>query len=339
MNAVVSKEIRLVSRPVGMPTLENFELAEVTMPDLAEGQILLCNRWLTVDPYMRGRMYDTKSYVPPFQIGEALQGGAIGEVVESRNDAFPTGTFVNHMDGWREYAITDGAMLQKVDPDLAPLQTYLGAMGMPGLTAYGGLLTIGQPKEGETVFVSAASGAVGQLVCQIAKLKGCRVVGSAGGKEKCDWLTEVAGIDAAVDYKACANQEELQAAVAAVCPDGIDIYFENVGGDHLITALNLANPWARFPMCGTISSYNAMEKPDGIWNLFNVIGKRIRMEGFISFDYIGMAEDFTRDMSGWIKSGDIKLKEDVIEGVENTPQAFLNLFTGGNFGKMLVKLD
>jgi len=338
MNAIVSKEIRLASRPVGMPTADNFELAEVTMPDLADRQVLIRNDWLTVDPYMRGRMYDMKSYVPPFQIGEPLQGGAVGEVVESRNDAFPVGTFVNHMDGWREYAINDATMLQKIDPSLAPLQTFLGALGMPGLTAYGGLLTIGQPKEGETVFVSAASGAVGQLVCQIAKIKGCRVVGSAGGKEKCDWLTEVAGIDAAVDYKACATQGELQAAVAEACPKGIDIYFENVGGDHLTTALNLANPWARIPMCGTISTYNAMEKPEGISNLSMVIGKRIRMEGFISFDYIGMADDFTRDMAGWIKSGEVKLKEDVVEGVENTPQAFMNLFTGGNFGKMLVKV-
>ncbi len=338
MTVQKSKEIRLVSRPFGMPTLDNFELAEVEMPTLKEGQFLIRNKWLTVDPYMRGRMYDTKSYVPPFQIGEPLQGGAVGEVVATRNDAFPTGTFVNHMEGWREYAIAEGTMLQKVNPDLAPLQTYLGAMGMPGLTAYGGLLEIGAPKEGETVFVSAASGAVGQLVCQIARIKGCYVVGSAGGQAKCDWLKDVAGVDAAVDYKACADQDALQAAVAAACPKGIDIYWDNVGGDHLITALNLANPWARMPMCGIIGSINATEKPEGVWNLFNVIGKRIKMQGFISFDYIGMSEEFTRDMAGWINSGEIKLKEDVVEGIENTPQAFLNLFTGANFGKMLVKL-
>jgi NADPH-dependent curcumin reductase CurA len=337
--AHVSREIHLRSRPQGMPVADNFVLVEKPIPDIGPGQFLVRNVFMSVDPYMRGRMMDRKSYVPPFQLGEPLDGGSVGRVVASKHDGFREGEYVCGFasGGWREYYVSDGAMLQKVDPALAPLSAYLGVMGMPGLTAYSSFLRIGAPKEGETVFVSAAAGAVGSVVCQIAKIKGCRVVGSAGGDDKVAWLEREAGVDAAVNYRTCGS---LHAAVAAACPKGIDIYYENVGGEHLEVALDLMNSQGRLVMCGMISLYNANPDapPPGPRNLINVVGRSLKMQGFIVSDFLDMVPDFFTDMSGWIGAGRIKWQETVVEGIENAPSAFLGLFKGDNIGKMVVRL-
>lgn len=337
--AATYREIHLRSRPKGMPTDDNFELVEKPIPDIGPGQLLIRNVWMSVDPYMRGRMMDRKSYVPPFQVGEALDGGSVGQVVASRHDGYSEGDYVCGFasGGWREYWVSDGTMLQKVDPNLAPLQSYLGVLGMPGLTAYSSFLRIGQPKEGETVFVSAAAGAVGSVVCQIAKIKGCRVVGSAGSDDKISWLEREAGVDAAIHYRNCGS---LHDAVAAACPNGIDIYYENVGGEHLEVALDLMNPQGRLVMCGMISLYNADPDapPPGPRNLINVVGRSLTMRGFIVSDFLDMVPDFINDMATWVGEGKIKWQETVVEGVENAPGAFLGLFKGENLGKMLVRL-
>jgi hypothetical protein len=333
---VTSREIRLKTRPAGMPTPDTFELAETQVPDPGDGQVLIRNAWMSVDPYMRGRMMDRASYVAPFQIGHPLEGGAIGQVIASRNPKFAEGDHVSHMLGWREYALSDGTGVSKVDPDLAPLQAYLGVLGMPGLTAYAGLLDIGEPKEGETVFVSAASGAVGAVVCQIAKAKGCRVIGSVGSQDKADWLVREVGIDGCVNYKATDN---LLRSVKDLAPDGIDVYFENVGGPHLEVALELMNPHGRMPFCGMISQYNAERAPEGPKNLIYVVGKRLKLQGFIVSDHFHRLNDFLTDMSGWIKDGKMTWKESVYDGIDKAPEAFMALFTGDNFGKTLVKLS
>lgn len=335
--ANINREIHLKSRPNGMPTEGNFELAETAIPQPAAGQFLVRNVWMSVDPYMRGRMMDRESYVPPFQVGAVLDGGSVGQVVESKNEGFAVGDYVCGFasGGWREYYVTDGTMMQKIDPTLAPLQTYLGVMGMPGMTAYTSLLRIGEPKAGETVFVSAAAGAVGSVVCQIAKLKGCRVVGSVGSDEKVRWLLEQAGIDAAVNYRTCGG---LHAAVSKACPQGIDIYYENVGGEHLEVALECMNKNGRVVMCGMISMYNSVELPPGPRNLAYVVGKSLKMQGFIVTDFLDMVPQFFAEMGGWIGAGKIKWQETVVEGVANAPKAFLGLFKGENNGKMLVRL-
>ena len=337
--AEVSREIHLRSRPAGMPTADNFELVEKPIPEVSPGQFLVRNVWMSVDPYMRGRMMDRKSYVPPFQIGEPLDGGSVGRVVASQHDDFAVGDYVCGFasGGWREYYVSDGSMLQKVDPKLAPLQAYLGVMGMPGLTAYSSLLRIGAPREGETVFVSAAAGAVGSVVSQIAKIKGCRVVGSAGSDDKIAWLEREAGVDAAINYRNCGS---LLDAVRAACPKGIDIYYENVGGEHLEVALELMNSQGRLVMCGMISLYNANPDapPPGPRNLINVVGRSLKMQGFIVSDFLDMVPDFYADMSQWIGAGKIKWQETVVEGIENAPAAFLGLFKGENLGKMLVRV-
>jgi NADPH-dependent curcumin reductase CurA len=332
-----NREIHLKSRPNGMPQAENFELVETPLPKPGAGQFLVRNIFMSVDPYMRGRMMDRESYVPPFQVGKVLDGGSVGRVVESNNDAYKAGDYVCGFasGGWREYWVSDGAMMQKIDPALAPLQAYLGTLGMPGLTAYSGLLRIGEPKEGETVFVSAAAGAVGSIVCQIAKIKGCRVVGSVGSDDKAEWLRREAGADAAVNYKTCGN---LEAAVKKECPKGIDIYFENVGGEHLEVALNLMNSRGRIVACGMISMYNAVEPPPGPRNIIFIVGKSIKMQGFIVSNYLDMVPAFYSDMGQWIREGRIKWEETIVEGIEKAPQAFLGLFTGANVGKMLVRL-
>lgn len=336
MSNVKSREIRLKSRPVGMPKESDFELAETEVPAPGEGEVLVRNIWMSVDPYMRGRMYDRESYVPPFQIGKPLEGGAIGQVVASNAPELKVGDYVQSMMGWREYFVAKPDALQKIE-DVAgvPIQAYLGTLGMPGLTAYAGLLRIGELKDGETVFVSAASGAVGSVVCQIAKAKGCYVVGSAGSDEKCQWLEEVAGIDKAINYKTCGN---LMDAVGEAFPKGIDVYFENVGGEHLEAALEHMRPFGRLAMCGMISQYNATEPAPGPSNLIYMVGKSLKMQGFIVSNHLDMLPDFVRDMSKWIAEGKMKWQETVEEGIERAPHAFLNLFTGGNFGKMLVKI-
>ena len=335
MTGTTSREIHLIRRPVGMPTADDFAMVSVTLPEPAEGEMLVRNHYISVDPYMRGRMVDRRSYVPPFELNQPMDGGCVGQVVASNGGKFAVGDYVVGMSGWREYFISDGAGLFPIDPTVAPIQSFLGAMGMPGQTAYFGLLEIGQPKEGETVFVSAAAGAVGSVVCQIAKLKGCRVIGSAGSQAKVDWLLNEIGVDAAVNYK---EVESLTKAVAANAPDGIDIYFENVGGAHLETALALLNNFGRIPFCGMISQYNATEPAPGPTNMAYIIGKRLTLQGFIVIDFMARLPEFYADMATWAAEGKIKWNETVVDGIENAPAAFIGLFSGQNLGKMLVRV-
>jgi NADPH-dependent curcumin reductase CurA len=332
-----SREVHLKRRPVGMPTEDDFEVVSVPVPEPGSGQLLIRNIWMSVDPYMRGRMTDRESYVPPFQVGQVLDGGSVGQVLRSNHPGFAEGDYVCGFaaGGWREHHLSDGTMLQKVDPGLAPLQCYLGVLGMPGLTAYSSLLRIGDPQPGETVFVSAAAGAVGSVVAQVSKIKGCRVVGSAGSDAKARWLTEQAGVDAVVNYRTCGD---LLAAVTEACPKGIDIYYENVGGQHLEVALERMNSRGRLVMCGMISLYNDTELPPGPRNLVNVIGRSLKMQGFIVTDFLDMVPQFFMEMGGWIGEGKIRWQETVLDGIENAPRAFLGLFRGDNTGKMLVRL-
>jgi len=335
MSNLVSKEIRLAARPVGMPKPSDFELAETAVPEPGDGEVVIRNIWMSVDPYMRGRMMDRESYVPPFQIGAPLEGGAIGQVIASNASSVAVGDYVNNFLGWREYAVAPAEALTKVDPSVAPLQAFLGALGMPGLTAYAGLMKIGALKDGESVFVSAASGAVGAVVCQLAKAHGCHVVGSAGSDEKCAWLENEAGIDKAINYKTCGN---LMDAVKDAFPKGIDVYFENVGGEHLEAAIEAMNPMGRIALCGMISQYNATEPAPGPSNIIMAVGKSLRLEGFIVSNHFDLMPAFLQEMAGLVASGKMKWKETVEEGIENAPKAFLNLFSGDNFGKMLVKI-
>ncbi|MHB8529223.1 MAG: NADP-dependent oxidoreductase [Caulobacteraceae bacterium] len=329
-----SREIRLKSRPTGAPTADNFELASVSLPDPGPGEVQVRNRWMTVDPYMRGRMNDVQSYTPPFQIGQALQGGAVGEVVASNDPSFSKGESVQSFLGWREAFNAPAAAVQKLDTHGLPPQAFLGVAGMPGMTAWVGLLKIAALKEGDVVFVSAAAGAVGQVVCQIAKLKGHTVIGSAGGAEKIAYLKEI-GVDHAIDYKA---EKDLNAAVMRVAPGGIDVYFDNVGGGHLEAALMAAKPFGRFALCGMISQYNATDMGPGVRGLIMAVGKQLRLEGFIVSSHFDQMPQFVREMSGWIGDGKVKWKETVENGIENAPTAFMKLFRGENLGKMLVKL-
>jgi NADPH-dependent curcumin reductase CurA len=331
----LSREIRLANRPVGLPRESDFELAEARIPGLREKEVLVRNIYMSVDPYMRGRMNNRTSYVPPFQIGEPLTGACVGQVVESRNARFQISDYVASAQGWREYYVSEGADLIKIDPRLAPIQTYLGTLGMPGMTAYVGLLHLGLPKAGETVLVSAASGAVGAIVCQIAKIKGCRVIGSAGSREKVSWLMNEAGIDGAFNYK---EAGDLVAEVGKHCPKGIDVYYENVGGKHLEAALEHLNLFGRIVMCGMISQYNATEPEPGPRNLFYMTTKRLTVRGFIVSDHLDRRSQFLEDMSQWLAEGRIKWKETIVVGIENAPKAFISLFKGENFGKMLVKI-
>lgn len=336
MKEIISQEIQLKNRPVGIPTESDFEVVEVAVRQPIGGEVLIQNVFISVDPYMRGRMNDSKSYVPPFQIGETIPGGSIGKVVLSKSENFQIGEYVLNFSGWREYFVSNGDGLTKVDPSIAPIQSFLGALGMPGMTAYVGLLNIGQPKENETVYVSAATGAVGSIVCQIAKVKGCHVVGSAGSDKKVDWLLKTIGIDAAFNYK---KAENLTATLQKLCPNGVDIYFENVGGEHLEAVLSNMNPFGRIPVCGMISQYNQTKPQPGPNNLGLVIGKRLLLQGFIVSDHYDQLPQFQADMAGWIKDDKITWEETIIEGIENTPKAFIGLFTGENLGKMLVKVS
>jgi len=336
MAAEKNREIRLKRRPTGMPEKADFELVETPIPTPAHGQVLVRNIFMSVDPYMRSRMVDRKSYVPPFQIGETLSGGAVGQVVASNNnDKFKAGDYVNNFSGWREWFVSGGGDLQKIDPGLAPIQAYLGAFGMPGLTAYAGLLKVGALKDGERVFVSAASGAVGAIVCQIAKNKGCYVAGSAGSDEKCDWLKKEARVDATINYKKCGDLGE---ALHKAMPEGIDVYFENVGGAHLNAALAQMRMNGRIAVCGMIDQYNATSPPPGPANIVNVIPLRLTIKGFIVSDYGNLTPEFVRDMAGWTKEGKMKWHETIYDGIERAPEAFIGLFKGENFGKMLVRV-
>jgi NADPH-dependent curcumin reductase CurA len=329
-----SREVRLVSRPVGLPTARDFEIATVDLAPPGPGEVQVRNLFMSVDPYMRGRMYDRPSYVPPFELGKAMQGGAVGEVVASEDPGFKAGDLVSSMYGWREAYTVPAAHLQRIEAPGVPPQAFLGVAGMPGMTAWAGLTEVAGVKAGDVVFVSAAAGAVGQVACQIAKLKGATVIGSAGGPEKCAWVREI-GADAVIDYKA---EADLTSALARVAPKGIDVYFENVGGAHLEAALNAARPFARFAVCGMIAGYNEVEPVPGPSNLFYIIGKRLRLQGFIVSDFMGRQGEFVREMTGWIAAGQVRWRETVDEGIEAAPASFLKLFAGENIGKMLVKL-
>lgn len=329
------REWHLVARPQGWPTPADFALVEAPVSQPGPGQILVRNAFLSVDPYMRGRMNDVKSYVPPYLLGEAMDGGAVGYVVASNADGFQVGDAVLHGLGWREYATVDAAHTVKVDPSLAPLSWYLGVLGMPGLTAYAGLLDVASFKEGDTVFVSGAAGAVGSLVGQIARLKGAkRVIGSAGSAEKVARLVDEYGFDAAFNYKDGPVAEQL----AAAAPEGIDVYFDNVGGDHLEAAIGALNVHGRVTLCGAIAQYNDTNPPAGPRNLALAIGKRLRLQGMLVRDYAALQPQFVTEVGGWLKSGALRYDETVVEGMEHTVDAFLGLLRGENTGKMVVKL-
>ncbi|MFJ9924936.1 hypothetical protein SAMN04490357_2828 [Streptomyces misionensis] len=331
----VNREWHLLSRPVGWPKPEDFALVESPLPTPREGQVLVRNTYLSVDPYMRGRMSAQKSYVPPFELGKAMQGGAVGEVIESRAEGFSVGDHVLHPLGWREYAAIGAEHAVKVDPEAAPLSSYLGVLGMTGLTAYAGLLRTAAFKEGDIVFVSGAAGAVGSQVGQIAKLKGAaRVIGSAGSDEKVRLLVEEYGFDAAFNYKDGPVSEQLREAA----PDGIDVYFDNVGGDHLEAAIGSLREGGRIAICGMISVYNNTEPAPGPRNLARLIQTRGRIEGFLVNDHRDLQPEFVREVGPWVASGRLKYRETVVDGIENTLEAFLGLLRGDNTGKMIVKL-
>lgn len=329
-----TREVRLASRPVGMPSAANFEIVTTPVPPLKAGEVLVRNLWMSVDPYMRGRMVDRESYVPPFQIGSALDGGAVGEVVESSSPQFKVGDVVLSALGWREHFVTADTRVHRVDTRLAPPPAWLGVIGMTGMTAWTGLTRIARIQPGETVFVSAASGAVGAIAVQIAKLHGCRVVASVGSEEKAAWVREL-GADAVINYRSAGD---LTAALKAAAPEGLDVYFENVGGAHLEAALNVLKPNGRVALCGMIEQYNASEPPKGPSNLALVIMKRLRLEGFIVSDHWDHYPEFVGVMAAWLAAGKIHTRETVRDGLDAAPEAFIGLFRGENTGKMLVRL-
>ncbi|MBS2966302.1 NADP-dependent oxidoreductase [Actinocrinis puniceicyclus] len=330
-----AREFHLAARPQGAPGPEHFRLVEAELAQPGPGQLLVRNDVLSVDPYMRGRMNDVKSYVPPFALDAPLEGGAVGTVLASGDAAVPVGASVLHMAGWRDYALIPAKHATVVDTALAPAGRYLGALGVTGLTAWGGLLIAAEFKAGDIVFVSGAAGAVGSLVGQIAKLKGAaRVIGSAGGAQKARALTERFGYDAAIDYRA----GDLRGQLAQAAPEGIDVYFDNVGGEHLEAALGAARRGGRVALCGAIAQYNDAEPAPGPRNLALAIGKRLTLRGFIVFDYQPRFGEFAAEMAGWLAEGSIEAAETVVHGLENTPEAFLSLFRGANTGKMLIEL-
>ena len=322
----------LVNRPQGLPKDDDFDLREVELPPLGDGMIRVRNRWASVDPYMRGRMNDVKSYVPAFRLGEPMEGGAIGEVVESKAAGFAPGDLVLHMAGWRDEAVLSSRAVNKLPPLGVEPQQFLGALGVTGATAYFGLLDVASAKEGDIVFASAAAGAVGSVVVQIAKAKGMTVIGSAGGPEKCE-LVRALGADQVIDYKAGSVLKSL----AAAAPEGIDVYFDNVGGDHLDAALALARNNARFAICGMIEGYNEAA-PTSLRFIMRIIAARIQLKGFIVFDFQSRMDEFYRDMGQWVASGQVQAHETIHEGLEAMPDAFRGLFSGQNVGKMLVRL-
>jgi NADPH-dependent curcumin reductase CurA len=332
---VTAREIHLKSRPSGMPGPENFDFLERPLADPADGQLLVRNLWMSVDPYMRGRMTDRPSYIAPFQLGQPLEGAAVGIVEQSRDARFKPGDAVTHFKGWRDHAVIDAAAARRIEPCSIPLEAWLGPLGVPGETAHAGLLHFAKLKQGETVFVSAAAGAVGSMAVQIAKLKGARVIASVGSEEKARWVQDELGADAVINYKTAGK---LSDALAAAAPEGIDVYYDNVGGSHLEAAIDAARLYARLIICGMIAQYNDETPPPGPRNLGMFITKRLTMQGFIILDHPDLQPNFIREMSGWIAEGHIKSRDTVVEGLENAPKAFLGLFSGENIGKMLVKI-
>lgn len=335
LQAVKSRQVVLASRPIGVPSHDNFSCNTIELSPIDDGEILVRNQWMSVDPYMRGRMKDGDSYVPAFQIGEPLEGGCIGQVIESRNDQFKKGDQVLGNLGWREYWKSSGEGVQKLDAGLAPIQSYLGVLGMTGMTAWVGLKRIANLSSGSTVFVSAASGAVGSMVAQLARANDCKVIGSAGKPEKIDWLRDKAGIESLINYK---TTENLTEQLGKLAPDGIDVYFDNVGGDHLEAAIEHMNDFGCIVCCGMISTYNATEPTAAPRNLFKVIGKRLRVQGFIVRDHMDDRDEFVRDVSSMIRNDAIVWEEAISKGLDNAPNAFIGLFEGDNLGKSLVRI-
>jgi NADPH-dependent curcumin reductase CurA len=328
-------EIHLAQRPRGWPTKETFAVVEAPVPTPGDGQVLVRNLVMSVDPAMRGRMNDVKSYMPPFELNKPMEGGAVGEVIASNFPGLAPGDTVLHSLGWREYAVLDGKRVAKVDPSLAPIGAYLGVLGMPGLTAYAGLLEVAAFQPGETVFVSGAAGAVGSIVGQIAKLKGAaRVVGSAGSADKVKHLVDDLGFDAAFNYKDGPVLDQLRKAA----PDGIDVYFDNVGGEHLEAAIEELHVHGRVAVCGMISVYNATEPTPAPRNLPELIKKRLTLRGLLVLDHANLREEFQREVGGWLREGKLTYRETVVEGIRNAPEAMLGLLRGDNTGKMLVKI-
>ena len=338
MTAETNRQILLASRPNGAPTPDNFRLEEAPVPEPGEGEVLYRAIYLSLDPYHRGKMNDGPSYTEPYAIGGVMGGGAVGRVVASRAEGFAEGDYVMGYGGWQDYAALSAKQLRKLDPDTAPISTSLGVLGMPGLTAYSGLLRIGEPKDGETVVVAAASGPVGATVGQIGKIKGCRVVGIAGGPEKCAFVRDELGFDDCIDHR----RDDLGAALKAACSDGIDVYFENVGGKVFDAVYPLLNTFARIPVCGVVARYNATDLPQGPDRLpgyiMTALVKRVRTQGFIVTDYNDMYPDFVRDVSGWIREGRMRYREDIVDGIENVPETMIGLLEGKNFGKQLVRV-
>ena len=330
---MTGREIRLAARPKGWPTLETFEHAEIEVPAVGEGQVLVRNRFMSVDPYMRGLMNDVKSYVPPFQVGQPLQGSAVGEVVESRADTLRVGDLVQSMFGWRDYYVAPASQLRAVDRSIEPWSVYLGALGTTGLTAWVGW-KLTELKGTDRVFVSGAAGAVGSLAGQLAKQRGCHVIGSAGSAEKVRRLTSELGFDAAFDY----HDDKVTKQLAAAAPDGIDVYFDNVGGDHLEAAIACLRDHGRIAACGSISRYNDESPQPGPRNLFQIVTKRLTIRGFIVLDWLRELKTFQAEVAPLIASGKIKALETVIDGLDNAPEAFLSMLRGGNVGKMVVKI-
>lgn len=331
----VNRQWRLATRPVGLIKESDFEWSEEPVPTPGEGEILVRNNYLSLDPTNRGWLYEKETYLPPVAIGEVMRGITIGAVEQSRNASFQEGTLVQGLLGWQDYALTDGTGLTTLPKESSiPLTAYFGLLGHIGLTAYFGLLDIGKPKAGETLVVSAAAGAVGSLVGQIGKIKGCRVIGIAGSEEKCRWLEDELGFDAAINYKT----EPVLESLKKHCPDGIDIYFDNVGGEILDAVLSLINLRSRIVLCGMISQYNAVEPVPGPYNLVNLIMKRARIEGFIVLDYMNRAQEVIGDIGKWFAEGKIQYRVDVVDGLENAPRAINKLFDGSNKGKLIVKV-
>lgn len=330
--------IVLASRPTGEPAESNFRIEQMPVPAPGAGEMLLRTLWLSLDPYMRGRMSDAPSYAKPVAVGDVMEGRTVSEVVASNLDGYKPGDIVLSPNGWQSHAISQGKLARKIDPSIAPISTALGVLGMPGMTAYTGLSEIGQPKAGETVVVSAASGAVGSLVGQIARIRGARAIGIAGGPAKCRYVTDELGFDACIDHRAPDMAEQLKAA----CPNGIDVYFENVGGAVFEAVFPLLNNFARVPVCGQIATYNAVEMPAGALRVSkltrDILTKRLLLRGFIVGDFAARQADFLRDVSAWLREGRIKYREDVVDGLEKAPRALIGLLRGENFGKMLVRV-
>ncbi|MEQ6121826.1 NADP-dependent oxidoreductase [Reichenbachiella sp. MALMAid0571] len=330
----MNKQQILTKRPVGLPDATTWDLQEKPIPQISDGEVLIKIHYISLDPAMRGWMNDVKSYIEPVQVGDVMRAGTVGEVIESKNDKLPKGTFCSGWGGVQQYVVTNGKGWYSVDPKLAPLPMYIGTLGMPGMTAYFGLLEVGQPKAGETVVVSGAAGAVGSIVGQIAKIKGCKVIGIAGGKDKCDYLINELGFDAAIDYK----EGNLNTELKQKCPNGVDVYFDNVGGVILDAVLTKINMKARIVICGAISQYNNTTAIKGPSNYLSLLVNRAKMEGMVVLDYASKYGEAAVEMAGWLQTGKLKSKEHVVDGIENFYDAFLKLFSGDKLGKLVLKV-